>query len=1031
METVKGKTRKQIYLVPYVHLDTQWRWEYPTTIKKYIKKTIDDNIRLLEKYPEYCINFTGALRYRMMKEYYPEGYEKVKKYIEEGRWFLGGPCLDENDALIPSVESAIRNILYGYCFETKEFGKSSSAYMLPDCFGFPLNYPTILKHCDISGFSTQKLSWKSARGIPFDLGIWEGKDNSKLLSAFNPGNYVSKLPKRVQEDKCRVKKLDSFGDKYGIYRLYQYYGVGDVGGAPDELSVQNAIKSKKLFEENISDIEVVQGSNEGFFNSLTEEEINKLDTINGDLLLINHSAGSLTSKAIMKRWNRTNENLASAAEYLALVCEHTAGIPYPIERINKTWQRVLGSQMHDILPGTCTPNAYRFSYNDEVLALKEFNKIIDDSIEGITPYIKGDGEIVIANTFESEKTCVVEFEAEARDGNGYALQDDEGNHLSVQKSTKDGEAFLLASVCLKAFEIKRYKLVEYENANSELSLRKDTKDFILENSNLRVRISHCGEVYSIYDKRQKAELLKAPLSYQLQHERPTMFPAWNMDWKDRKRPPYMILSKGNAEIVEDGNVRKTVRITTYFNKSVFIKDISLSVNSEKVDFTEKIKWREKGVSLKLAVVANIEEPRFEYNWETSVIERSINNKTQFEVPSRYYVDVKNDTTGLAIFENCKYGYDRPDENTLRMTLLFTPHGYLSAGFLDQRTLDFGNHTICYALYPHAASDCVDSGAKAFNRPLKIYKIHAQNQTPKNIRILSIDNDNIGLLALKKAENEKGIILRLYCRKKENTSATVTVYRDVKRVCVVNGLEQIREEIPHNNNTFSIDINGNGISSYYIECENRAAVDTVFNEAALKYGQNKLDVFYPAEQMPKEITSGNISFKVHGNGAVLGNGQIIPLDAKCNRISFLVSANDNTAGSYSLLDVNKNILRTGNFRVIKRDGYVGEYDTRLWKYSYTDRMAYDKNSQWFNFYKGIKDGHIEEGKIAHYTTHSINDGEILPYCYGYMGQVDIDYENDCKYIELDSRNAIGVFGATISKQHCRAKNIAHKTDVFDM
>ena len=29
--------KKEIFLVPYAHLDTQWRWEYPTTIKKYIK----------------------------------------------------------------------------------------------------------------------------------------------------------------------------------------------------------------------------------------------------------------------------------------------------------------------------------------------------------------------------------------------------------------------------------------------------------------------------------------------------------------------------------------------------------------------------------------------------------------------------------------------------------------------------------------------------------------------------------------------------------------------------------------------------------------------------------------------------------------------------------------------------------------------------------------------------------------------------------------------------------------------------------
>ena len=53
--------------------------QYPTTIKKYIKKTLEENIYLFEKYPGHRFNFTGALRYSMMKEYYPEQFEKINE----------------------------------------------------------------------------------------------------------------------------------------------------------------------------------------------------------------------------------------------------------------------------------------------------------------------------------------------------------------------------------------------------------------------------------------------------------------------------------------------------------------------------------------------------------------------------------------------------------------------------------------------------------------------------------------------------------------------------------------------------------------------------------------------------------------------------------------------------------------------------------------------------------------------------------------------------------------------------------------
>src|SRR6187549_3110304 len=79
-----------LYVVAYAHLDTQWRWQYPQVINEYLPKTMHDNFALFEKYPHYVFNFSGANRYRMMKEYWPSDYERVKAYIAAGRWFPAG-----------------------------------------------------------------------------------------------------------------------------------------------------------------------------------------------------------------------------------------------------------------------------------------------------------------------------------------------------------------------------------------------------------------------------------------------------------------------------------------------------------------------------------------------------------------------------------------------------------------------------------------------------------------------------------------------------------------------------------------------------------------------------------------------------------------------------------------------------------------------------------------------------------------------------------------------------------------------------
>src|SRR5216110_726516 len=68
-----------LYTVGYAHLDTEWRWEYPQVIQEYLSKTMRNNFALFEKYPHYIFNFTGANRYRLMKEYYPADFARLKQ----------------------------------------------------------------------------------------------------------------------------------------------------------------------------------------------------------------------------------------------------------------------------------------------------------------------------------------------------------------------------------------------------------------------------------------------------------------------------------------------------------------------------------------------------------------------------------------------------------------------------------------------------------------------------------------------------------------------------------------------------------------------------------------------------------------------------------------------------------------------------------------------------------------------------------------------------------------------------------------
>src|SRR6202051_4271036 len=360
LPSLEGQTMKApdiskdptLYVVPYAHLDTQWRWEMPQTISEYLLKTMRVNFEYIDKYPHYVFNWTGSNRYRLMKEYFPDDYAKVTQYVAAGRWFPAGSSVEEGDVNLPSAEGIFRQILYGNEYYRKDFGKASTEYMLPDCFGFPASLPSILAHSGVKGFSTQKLNaqWQPAAkiggpdspektpvGIPFNVGIWEGPDGKTVIAALNPLGYgrqgtydISKTPppppgpdpnltaqqnqtrSRSQED--WTKRIQTNGDLTGIFADYHYVGTGDVGGSPNESSVRlmEAITSKgkttlpPLFQfgapgstlsgplVSVGDgpVKVVWSKADQMFRDIANCCVtNRLPRYKGDLELINHSAG--------------------------------------------------------------------------------------------------------------------------------------------------------------------------------------------------------------------------------------------------------------------------------------------------------------------------------------------------------------------------------------------------------------------------------------------------------------------------------------------------------------------------------------------------------------------------------------------------------------------------------------------------------------------------------------------------------------------------------------------------------------------
>ena len=325
-------------------------------------------------------------------------------------------------------------------------------------------------------------------------------------------------------------------NRYDLSFDYRYYGIGDRGGSPRDEDVNNAVNS---LHNSDSKFKVILTASDQIYRDITPEIKAKLPTYSGDLLLIEHSAGSMTSQSYMKRANRKNENLAKSAEQVATIADWMGGVSYPYEKINNSWELVLGSQFHDILPGTSIPKAYEYAWNDEFIAMNGFSEVLKNAVStmahGLNTMVEGKA-IVVYNPVAIEREDVVTAELSySKLPANVKVFDKNKNEVPSQiislAKNKLTVIFLakLPSAGLSVFDVRE---TTEKPAPSLLSVTGQT----LENSYLKVRINENGDIASIYDKRAAMEALSKPATLDFQLGKPIKISSMEHGLERSKKP---------------------------------------------------------------------------------------------------------------------------------------------------------------------------------------------------------------------------------------------------------------------------------------------------------------------------------------------------------------------------------------------------------------------------------------------------------------------------------------------------------------
>ena len=764
--STQAPTKRTMYVVSTAHLDSQWNWTVQDTIRDYLPKTLRQNFEFIEKYPDYVFNWEGAIHYMWMKEYYPDDWATVQKHVAAGRWRLSGSWINAVDVNMPSPESLFRHALYAQQFFRREFKKVSRDIYLPDCFGFGFALPSIAAHSGLTSFSTQKLTW--GRPIPFPVGRWTGVDGSTILANLDPKSYTTQIRGEtdITTDPAWTNQFTPLGD--GTAVDFRYVGTGDTGGAPTEETVRNL---QKAISKPAGDVKVVNTSADQLAKDLTPKQMAALPEHKGELILKTHGTGCYTSQAAMKKFNRENELLADAAERSAVTAQWLTGTSYPGERLREAWTRFLWHQFHDDLTGTCIPQAYQFSWNDEIASLNQFAGVLTASTSAVAHALDTQGTgipVVVYNPLSVSRRDPVEATVRFATPAPAAVKvTDAASNREVpsqvlSRTGNDARILFLAPMPSVGYKVFHVTASASSAADASLAISATS----LENNRLTVAIDRNGDIASIYDKDAKRELLSAPVMLELRDNLSPPWPAWEVLYDTVRAPAREYVSRPTVRIVERGPVRVSLEITRRAAGSTFVQYVRLSEGGDRVDVENHVDWKSTNSLLKVSFPFTASNAKATYDLGLGTIDRPGNEPDKYEVPAQTWAGITDagGAFGAGVINDSKHGWDKPADNVLRLTLIHTPRPV--NGYTYQSSNDLGRHRFTYAIAGHAGDwrqGRLPLRAAQLNQPLVAFQSTAHpGAAGRMFSMLSTDDlsGSVSVVAFKKAEESDELVVRV-------------------------------------------------------------------------------------------------------------------------------------------------------------------------------------------------------------------------------------------------------------------------------
>jgi alpha-mannosidase len=812
----------------HAHIDMAWLWPVRQTRQKGAR-TFATALHLMRQYPEYRFMHSSPQLYKFLQQDHPDLFARVKERVQAGAWEATGGMWIEADTNLTGGESLVRQFLYGQRYLRDELGVRGNVLWLPDVFGYSAALPQLIVKSGMKYFLTTKISWSQFNRFPYDTFRWRGLDGTEVLTHFvtTPDIDESFATYNGKVSPHAVKGVwDQYRQKDINDELIVLYGWGDGGGGP----TREMLEAGRVLADVPGLPRVTPGLAEPFFDRLEARTAGQpLPVWDGELYLEYHR-GTYTSQAAIKRANRQAEILYHNAEWLGAAARLLAGEAFPAEALREGWELILLNQFHDILPGSSIHPVYEDAAADHAHIQELGRSVIAQSQSALLAGIPAEEpSVVVFNPLGWERDELVAVPWSEHMPADQVVQGADGRQalfLARGLPSLGYAAYPLAATAsaaaiaptdalsgvntLAAADAVAAASASSESAAAPLTITPRR----LENAFYRIELNERGQITSLFDKRRARQVL-APGAranvLQVFEDRPMKFDAWDIDiyYQEKMAEVDELIE---AAVEETGPLRGVLRLTWRCLDSTLTQRLTLYAHSPRLDFRTEVDWHQHQTLLKVAFPVAVRATRASYEIQFGSVERPTHWNTswdwaRFEVCGHKWADLSEGDYGVALLNDCKYGYDIKN-NVLRLTLI-------KSGIDPDPQADQGRHVFTYSLLPHAGDwrqGGVAREAYALNYPAWAALSPEEGgapaagqgrggaeraSLPARFSLAALSADHVILETVKPAETGDAVIFRVYeYQQRRNPAVSLTLGRPIARAVECSLMEDGETPVEH-------------------------------------------------------------------------------------------------------------------------------------------------------------------------------------------------------------------------------------------